>query len=177
MAKKEHAFVKNAFSNMDCALFYGAMKRFRILVLAAVLTMGALTGARAQVLMDGDVDFVIYGSRVRVYVEDITNFGSETSGRLRFILWASEDRWEEFDRGRLVGFALLPRLAPQQDLDDVRRTLHFNRPPTGWYYLTLTLEERVFDTEGQPHWEIRDVVEFDDRHYFRRGLGHWPFPF
>ena len=139
--------------------------------------IGAIVGAKAQVLMGGDVDYLIHGSRARVFVEDITNFGTETTGRLRFILWASEDRWQEFDRGRLIGFALLPRLTPGRDLDKVRRTLHFDRPPTGWYYLTLTLEERVLDTEGGAHWEIRDVVEFDGQHYFRRGWSPWPFPF
>jgi len=149
----------------------------RILLLAILLTLSAAAGSKAQVLMSGDVDFFIHGSRLRVFIEEITNLGDETTGRLRLTMWASEDRWREFDRGRLIGFSLLPRLRPHQDLDDLRRTLHFDRPPTDWYYVTLTLEERVFDDEGNPRWEIRDVVEFDGQYYIRRGWDHWAFPF
>jgi hypothetical protein len=149
----------------------------RTLLIAATL-MACAVGTRAQVRMGGDVDFWTYGSRIRVFVEEITNFGDTTTDRLRFRVWGTKDRDDDFSQGRLFAMGLIPRLRPNETLHDVGRTLHLFRPPSGWYYVTLTLEERTFDEEGQPQWEVRDVVEFDGQYYFRRSdYRYFPFPF
>ena len=148
------------------------MKRTRVLLLA-LLVLFTAAGASAQLLMRGDINYATYGSRVRIDVEEIANFEAEKTDRVRFRLWASEHRWTEFRRGHLIAVAPLPRIGPHETLDDVHRRVHLNRPPSGWYYVTLVLEERVVDETGA-RWEIRDVVEFDDQQYFRR---NWPFPF
>jgi hypothetical protein len=153
------------------------MKRLKIVLLAGLLTLSAAFAGKAQVLMSGDVDFQVYGSRIRIFVEDITNLGDETTDRLRFRVWGTKDRDDHFSEGRIFAVGLIPRIFPHRDLDDVRRTLHLFRPSTGWYYVTLTLEERTFDEEGQVHWEVRDVVEFDGLHYFSRSRDYFPFPF
>ena len=132
--------------------------------------------AAAQVQMSGHVDYTTYGSRVRIYVEELNNLSDVTTDRLRLRLWASEDNWNQFDRGRLIAFALLPKLRPFETRHDLHPRVHLDIPPNGWYHVTLTVEERVVDEAGK-HWELRDVVEFDGEHYFRRNFVGWPFPF
>ena len=154
------------------------MKRMKIVLLAVLLTVSAALAGKAQVLMSGDVDFRVYNSRIRLFVENITNLGDETTDRLRLRVWGTKDRDDHFSEGRLLAVGLIPRVFPHDTFHDLRRTLHVFRPPTGWYYVTLTLEERTFDDEGQVHWELRDVVEFDGLQYFSRsGHDHFPFPF
>ena len=137
----------------------------------------AAAGAQAQVVMRGDVDFWTYGSRVRIEVEDITNLDDETTDKLRLVLWASEDPWEDYDRGRILALTALPRLGPNYNFDDVRRTTRLYRPPHGWYYVTLTLAERTVGEDGRVRWEIRDKVEFDGRYHFGPSSVPSPFPF
>jgi hypothetical protein len=153
------------------------MKRVRLALFVGLLLAGTAIGAKAQVVMRGDVDYWTYGSRVRFEVDDITNLSDQPTDRLRLILWASEDPWEDFDRGRILGLAALPRLGPNQNLDDVHRTTHLYRIPSGWYYVTLTLAERTVDENGLVRWVIRDKVEFDDRRYFSRRSPLPLFPF
>ena len=138
----------------------------------------ATFGAKAQVVLRGDVNYWTYGSHVRVAVENITNFGDQTTDRLRYVLWASKDHWENYDRGRVIALTALPRLGAHRNFSDVNRTMHLYRPPTGWYYVTLTLAERTLDESGKVRWEIRDKVEFDGLHFFTRSsLPPFPFPF
>ena len=152
------------------------MKRVRIALFVSLLLAAAAIGAKAQVLLRGDAAYWTYGSRVRIEVDDITNFNDEATDRLRLILWASEDHWENFDRGRILGLTALPRLSPHQNFDSVHRTTHLYRIPSGWYYVTLTLAERTVDENGQVRWVIRDKVEFDGRRYFGRSpLPLFPF--
>ena len=151
------------------------MKRIRIALIMGFLALAALA-APAQVVMRGDVHYWISNSRVRVDVEDITNFGDQTTDRLRFVVWASEDPWEYYDRGRVLAVVALPRLGAHRNFDDVGRTMRVHRPPTGWYYVTLGLMERKVDENGQVRWVVRDKVEFRGQHYFSRS---WfpDFPF
>jgi hypothetical protein len=133
--------------------------------------------AQAQVVALGDLDLWFYGSRVRIDFEDLANFSDAETDRLRFRLWASEDPWETYDRGEVISIGLLPRLQANQNLSDFHRTVHVHRPDdTGWYYLTLTIEERTFDENGQKRWHIHDVIEFDGLKFFRRS-SWFPFPF
>jgi len=126
----------------------------------------------AQVLMRGDIRYDVFGSSVFIYVEDIINFGDATTERLRLKLWASDDPWTEEHPGRVLAVTRLPKLRAHRDFDHVSRYVHLNRPPTGWYHVTLTLEERVFAEDGTFHWELRDVVKFDGRDYFREYSFH-----
>jgi hypothetical protein len=158
-----------------CEFSYIMIKWVPSLCLAGILFLIATNAGAAQVNMSGHVDYTTYGSRVRLFVEEINNLSDVTTDRLRLRLWASEDHWDPLDRGRLVAFLLLPRLYPYQHLHDVSHRVLLDIPPSGWYHVTLTLEERVIDETGK-HWELRDVVEFDGEHYFRRNFVGWPFP-
>jgi len=143
------------------------MKRMRVALVIVLLAVAAF-GAKAQVVLRGDASYWIHGSDVTVEVEDITNFGDKTTERLRFVVWASKDHWENYDRGRILGLEALPRLGAHANFDGVRRTMHRYDVPNGWYYVTLTLAERIVDENGKVRWEIRDGVEFDERRYLGR---------
>jgi hypothetical protein len=139
------------------------MKRLFLLSLVGLMMCGG-SAARAQVLMRGDIDYATSGSRIRIFIEDITNFGSETTDRLRLRMFASRHHWQPTRPGRLIAFSLFPRLLPLEDREDILLSRPFRRPPSDWYYVTLTLEERTFDESGQVRWEIRDAVSFGQQY-------------
>ena len=151
--------------------------QFRNLIIGAALLLVTAIGARAQVLMDGYIDYQIFDSSVTIYVEDITNFGDVTTDRLRLRLWASEHRWSEEFPGQVLATTRLQKIRPHHDLDYVRRNTSLHRPSSGWYHITLTLEERVFADDGTHYWELRDVVEFEGEDYIREHRFNplWPF--
>ena len=153
------------------------MKRFCLAAYALLFLACAVPAARAQLLMRGEASYLVYRDRSRVNVEDITNYTDQTTGRLRFMVWASENPWDYYDRGRLIAFVLLPRLLPYQNISDVHRTMGLNKPHTGWYYLTVTLEEQVRTESGTLRFVIRDRLEFNERQYLWRAGDGWPFPF
>lgn len=152
------------------------MKRWFLLSLFGLLLCGAT--AHTQVLMDGYIDYQISGSRMHIFIEEITNYSTTTTDRLRLRAWASEHRWHPNRKGRLIAFSLLPRLLPFEDRDEIHLSRPLHRPRTGWYHITLTLEERTFDEGGNAKWVLHDAIEFHDRVYFRRSSDWWPpFPF
>lgn len=153
-------------------LYSRPMKRLFPLLLVAVL-LGSSAPARAEVLMRGHLDYATSPSRIKIYIEDITNFGTETTGRLRLRMFASEDHWREDRPGRLIAFSLFPRLYPGEDREDIVFSRPLRRPSDdGWYYVTLVLEERTFDEEGHAHWVIQDVVSFGEDYFYDDS----PFP-
>lgn len=139
---------------------------WKAVVLAAAL-FGGVAAARAQVQFDGDVRFSMVGSRLHVYIEELENLGPEVTEKLRIRVWANDDHWSESDRGRLLGMARLPRVAANDDKDDLWRKMKLHRPDSDWYYVTVVLEERVVDDTGTVRWEVRDWRESDDRVFIR----------
>jgi hypothetical protein len=148
------------------------MKRLFLLLLMAVL-LGSVAPARAQVLMRGNLDYVTSLNRVRIYIEDITNFGPERTDRLRLRMFASKEHWREDRPGRLIAYSLFPRLYPGEDREDVVLSRPLRRPhDDDWYYVTLILEERMFDEERRAHWVIQDQVSFGQDYFYDES----PFP-
>lgn len=137
-----------------------------------VLLVAAFNTAPAQVLMRGDVDVWSSGSRLWVYVEKLENMGDAQTELLRFRVWATEHHWGAPGRKKIIGANLFGRLNPGQDRWDVRRAMHIHRPDRGWWYITVTLEERSYDENGRRIWLIRDVAEFDEVYF-----GGWWNPF
>ncbi len=150
---------------------------FRYLIIGAALFLATAIGAKAQVLMHGHVWYQFFDSSVNIYIEDVTNFGEVTTDRLRLRLWASDNHWKPEHPGRVLATTRLQKLKAHNDHDYVRRNTHLHRPSTGWYYVTLTLEERVVAEDGAKHWEIRDVIEFEGEDYIREHVFNplWPF--
>jgi len=150
------------------------MKRRFLLLVSLLLGVSFLRGA--EVRMNGYIDYQPAGSRMLIFIKELQNYSDETTDRLRLRMWASEHHWRANRRGRMIAFSLLPRLFPFEDQHDIDLNRPWRRPPNGWYYVTLTVEERTVDEGGNVKWVFRDIVEFDDRHYFRRDV--WPpFPF
>lgn len=135
------------------------------LIAASVFALSS--AARAQVQFDGDVRFGMSWSRLSVYMEEIENLGDVSTERLRIRVWASEHRWTEWNRGHLLGSATIPRIAAHRDRDHLHRSMKLRRPDTDWYYVTIVLEERVVDANGNVTWEIRDWSETDDQVFIR----------
>jgi hypothetical protein len=154
------------------------MKGLRIGIALVALVAGVVS-ARAQVFLGGDIGFIFtdHGSRVRLYVEHINNVGDTTTDRLRIRLWGTQDHDDAYFEGRVLSNALVPRVYPHQTFDDLRRTFRLFDPPSGWYYVAVTLEERTFDELGKVHWVVRDAAYLDGQYYFNLH-DHWhPFPF
>src|SRR6185295_15946672 len=118
------AFVPRLF-RAGCA----TMKRLWIGLGALALLLSAVPG-HAQVLMGGDIGFVNCGSRLRLFVEHITNLGDETTDKLRIRIWGTKDSGDHYFEGRLLSAASIPRVFPHQDFDDLRRTFRLFDPPT-----------------------------------------------
>ena len=145
------------------ALFSTRKKVTGFLALCAALSIFTFAqSAQAQVQLDGKVWFSMVGSRLTVYIEELENLGDTATDRLRLVVWATEDHWSNADRGHLLGYVALPRMAAQRDKDNLSRSMKLHRPDTDRYYVTVTVEERVVDENGT-HWELRDWRESDDR--------------
>jgi hypothetical protein len=139
--------------------------QIRYLMIGTWLLIASAIGAQAQVLMRGDIGYDVFGSRVFIFVEDITNSGEVETDRLRLRLWASKDHWTEEHPGRVLAVTTLPRLDAHHHFEHMDRNVHLHRPPIDWYYVTLTLEERVVAEDGTRSWQLRDAIEFDGREY------------
>ncbi len=137
------------------------MKRFRLPLLLSVL-VASLGGASAQVLIRGDADYRV-GSRLRVETDYLVNYESNKTGLLRFRMWATEDYFGHRNGDiHVMGIRIVAPLQAGQRRANVRRTMHLSKPDPGWWFVTLTLEERVIDAGGKRRWEIRDVFQFDE---------------
>ena len=149
------------------------MKRL-LLLLGLVLGLNA---AEAQIYF-GDAELRLNYSRARIELEDLQNFGTNTTGQLRVVLYATEDEWDDTHHREAVAYFPLPRLEPGQLRRHLRKTVRVHRPDDGgWYWLTLTVQERALDEHGRYRWFIRDHIEFDHRFYFAPRWRHifWPF--
>lgn len=149
------------------------MKRLLLLLLLAA----SLGAAHAQIRID-DASLRLSYSRVRMEVEDLQNFGTNTTGKLRIVLFATDDEWDDTnDRKALATFAV-KRLQPAQYRHDVHKTVHMRRPDHwGWYWLTVAVQERATDSNGTLRWITRDYVEFDRPVYFAPRSHEAPWPF
>jgi hypothetical protein len=116
----------------------------------------------------------MFGSRLNVFLEEVDNLNDAVTGRLRLRVWAKEDHWNQSDRWHLLGTTTaLPRVRANRSRSNLWCSMPLRRPDTGWYYVTVALEERVVDAAGIARWAIRDLRESDDRVLITSSL----FPF
>ena len=149
------------------------MKR---LLLLLVLAFG-LSAARAQIYFD-DADLWLHHSRVRIEVEDLQNISTNTTGKLRVVLFATRDEWDDTNHRKALATYGVKRLQPGQYRHRVRKTVHLRRPDHwGWHWLTVAVQERAPDETGKLVWITRDYIEFDHPVYFAPRFHEilWPF--
>jgi len=149
------------------------MKRINVPLLILFLTSMTAIGAKAQLLMRGDVDYDLFGSRIRVFVEQIENLNDTPTGPLRLRVILSKHPFDETNRKLVAAATLIPRLQANQRRFHLHPTTHMHLPSADWYYVTVTLDERVTDDSGQRQWITRDQVEFDQDFIGR--INVWPF--
>ncbi len=148
------------------------MKGFKVLLIGLLFAITA-SSAHALVLLNGDISFYRYGERGRVRIDRLVNFEEVKTGRMRVRIWATEDEyWDDSHRHNVGQFFLNPVQAAST-YHNIRRTVRLRNPSTGWYYVTLTLEERVVETGGTVTWRLRDTVELDDPVFFVRKPRWW----
>ncbi len=122
----------------------------------------AFAGAgRAQELdLLGNTRWSKSGSRLHIFATQIHNnreFG--ISGSLRLQIWATEEPYDGLSDivGFVIGTANLRPLAAGADFFNVVKRTAYRRPPAGYYFTTITLEERYSDGS----WLIIDTENFD----------------
>ena len=137
-------------------------------LLFVLITLGCAAVARAEVriLGNADVSFSQIEPEVSIRLKFLSNRGTETTERLRVLVWASDDRWHHTSDRKVVAVATLPKLKPERTVARLGRRVKVHGRE-GWYYITLTLQERVFDEEGQARWITHQVIELDDIRYIR----------
>ena len=140
-------------------LLYGLDVGILLNSVAVTGTSGGTTAASGASLgLYGNTSWQENGAIVTIHVDQISNTGSGTSGRLRLQLWATVTPYS--DEPVLTGYVLASLqftyvLGPNQYFSNVTQTVPFKRPPAGRYYTTLTLEEYTGS-----EWVIRDYVTY-----------------
>ncbi|PLW92020.1 MAG: hypothetical protein C0592_13010 [Marinilabiliales bacterium] len=120
-------------------------------------------GALAQIEFIGDVGYeidlddreaVLYADKVK------NNRSGGTSGTLKLFLFFTESK---YTGGYLYGYPVAEyrftsELEAGEYFYDVERTVDFELPPDGYYYVTMALSEW-----GGDDYEVVDYVSFDNR--------------
>lgn len=121
-------------------------------------------GTTGDVGFAGDVSWLAGNGRVKIYTEQMLNQrGSGRSGYLRIRLWATATPYagEALLQGYPMATRGVGRLAGGGSFSFFSRSAIFRPPPTGEYYVTMTLEELV-----PGGWNIVDYVTFPDTSIF-----------
>jgi len=119
---------------------------------------GTATGIGDSLELSGTFKWSISSGSATLSAEKISNNGSQTSGSLRLRLWATSS---PFSGGTISGYVLatsasLNPIEAGYYYSDLNLRGAFRRPPKGWYYTTLTLEQ--YTSSG---WQIFDYGNFD----------------
>jgi hypothetical protein len=129
----------------------------KFLILTALVLVGS---AHAQDLdLIGNAGWSKSGARIRIYADQIHNYRETgTSGALRLQIWATTDPYDVTNNitGYVIGTANLRSLVAGGDHFDVVRNVRYRRPPPGYYFTTITLEEKYSDGS----WLIIDSENF-----------------
>jgi hypothetical protein len=112
----------------------------------------------------GDVSWLSGNGRVQLTADQILNEReSGRSGVLRIRLWATSTPYN--GEATLQGFPMATKRVGRVNagfyLPDFSRVTFFRAPPSGTYWVTMTLEELV-----RGRWEIVDFVTFPDQSIF-----------
>jgi hypothetical protein len=120
-------------------------------------------GRNGDVGFVGDVIWLAGNGRVQIYTEEMLNQRGSRSGTLRIRLWATATPYagESILEGYPMATRGVGRLSSGGSIPLFSRSAIFRAPPTGEYYVTMTLEEAV-----PGGWNIVDYVTFSDTSIF-----------
>ncbi len=114
-------------------------------------------GTNGDVGFAGDVSWLAGNGRVKIYAEQMLNQRDRRSGTLRIRLWATTTPYagEAILQGYPMATRGVGRLYSGSSISLFSRSALFRPPPSGEYYVTMTLEEYV-----PGGWNIVDYVTF-----------------
>ncbi len=120
-------------------------------------------GYNGDLNLEGTVSWSSRGSLVTLRAGEISNDRvSGRSGSLRLRLWATSTPYEGGTiRGYIMGTKSFRALDAGYYYYDIAKTVTFTRPPRGYYYTTMTLQEY-----SGGRWYIVDYVTFSGRTRF-----------
>jgi len=121
---------------------------------------GFFEGGNGDVGFVGDVSWLAGNGRVQLFAEQILNERSGgRSGVLRIRLWATSTPYN--NEPVLQGYPMATRRVGRVNagffIQNFSRSTFFRPPPSGNYYVTMTLEEFV-----PGGWNIVDFITFED---------------
>lgn len=113
--------------------------------------------------LSGTVSWVRSGSRINIKAERVANnSATRISGTLRLRIWATSSPYVGGSiRGYVLGTRRLGELEPDYEFRNIKGFVAFRRPPRGYFYTTMTLEE--YSSSG---WVIQDYISFSGRKKF-----------
>jgi len=97
----------------------------------------------SNVKFEGYTSYNRYGSQITLSADRVKSYkGGGKTGTLKMMLWASNRKYRGGNiRGYVVGESKLGQLIGNNYYSNLSRTVRFNPPPRGRYYMTLTLSE------------------------------------
>jgi len=91
---------------------------------------------------DGYTSYNRYGNNITLRADYIRNARNSRTGTIKMQLWATKYKYRGgYINGYVVGEANLGELYANRYFRNVSRTVYFNSPPPGYYYLTMVLAE------------------------------------
>lgn len=120
-------------------------------------------GANGDVGFVGDISWLAGNGRVTIYAEQLLNQRPTRSGMLRIRLWATTTPYngEAVLQGYPMATRSVGRIYGGSPVNLFSRSAFFRPPPTGEYYVTMTLEEYV-----PGGWNIVDYVTMPETSLF-----------
>jgi hypothetical protein len=140
----------------------------KVRLLALVWLFSASLAAASNLSFNGTCSYQINGNQIEIDAARIENndYYGNTSGSLRLQVWATSS---PYYGGQIYGYVLGTRnldeqLGGNQYYYGISGSVPFNEPPSGDYYITMTLEEYNYGS-----FVIRDYVTFDNTKSFGGG--------
>ena len=112
-------------------------------VVLMMLALLALPAGAQDLSLEGTVSYTISGTKVVLKADKVVNHSDGgTSGTLRLRLWATSSPYSGGSiSGYVMGTSVLGVLEGGYQFPGVSMSVAFTGPPSGTYYITVTLEE------------------------------------
>ncbi len=145
-----------------------SMARIAVVFATTMMTVGVSSANANDIVLDGTFGYSISGTRLTLDLGKIVNDrDGGKSGSLRVQLWATASPYSGGDiYGYILGTKNIGQLEGGYYFHSMSASTTYKRPPTGTYYVTLTLEE--YTSAG---FVIVDFLTFSGAKTFSSGTG------